>query len=267
MNRMRNNTRHISTPTWACLRPAALQAQRANGDTAYATDFTGAGNMLYSAAALLVFDCQFNSQTAPCTFAVRADMVNDCVISTTPLVRLARPVRRVEVRTGLAGRQMHRGELPDRAGQRPGRRGARDAQDVRPLAPPIRHNALRSLPCPVTVLEEEMAPMPQTASLFLSAGLALATLTAPARAQTPATVTTDTGALAGKTSDGVTAYKGIPYAQAPVGPLRWRAPQPVVPWNGVRQATAFAADCAQHPQGDRGVRRWARSPAAPARTA
>jgi spore coat protein U-like protein len=85
MNRMRNNTRHISTPTCARLRPAARRARRANGDTAYATDFTGAGNILDSAATLRVFDCQFNSQTAPCTFAVRADMVNDCVISTTPL--------------------------------------------------------------------------------------------------------------------------------------------------------------------------------------
>jgi spore coat protein U-like protein len=57
----------------------------ANGDTAYATDFTGAGNILYSSATLLVFDCQFNGQTAPFTFAVRANVVNDCVISTTPL--------------------------------------------------------------------------------------------------------------------------------------------------------------------------------------
>jgi para-nitrobenzyl esterase len=91
--------------------------------------------------------------------------------------------------------------------------------------------------------------MLQTTTSFLWAGLALAVFIAPARAEAATTVRIDTGALAGHTNDGVTAFKGIPYAQAPVGPLRWRAPQPVIPWQGVRQATAFGADCAQHPFG------------------
>lgn len=41
------------------------------------------------------------------------------------------------------------------------------------------------------------------------------------------------------------AYRGIPYAAPPVGNLRWKAPQPVVPWNGVLQATVFPASPVQ----------------------
>ncbi len=43
----------------------------------------------------------------------------------------------------------------------------------------------------------------------------------------------------------VTAYKGIPFAAPPVGERRWQAPEPVVPWTGVRQADRFGASCVQ----------------------
>jgi para-nitrobenzyl esterase len=43
----------------------------------------------------------------------------------------------------------------------------------------------------------------------------------------------------------ITVFKGIPYAAPPVGDLRWRAPQPVVPWNGVRIADKFGNSCIQ----------------------
>ena len=37
----------------------------------------------------------------------------------------------------------------------------------------------------------------------------------------------------------VVAFKGIPFAAPPVGDLRWKAPQPVVPWQGVKACNAF----------------------------
>ena len=57
----------------------------------------------------------------------------------------------------------------------------------------------------------------------------------------------ETGALAGSVEDGVESWKGIPFAAPPIGPLRWRAPQPAAPWTGVRQATAYRNDCMQKP--------------------
>ncbi len=57
-------------------------------------------------------------------------------------------------------------------------------------------------------------------------------------------VPTEGGLVAGNGQD-VRAFRGIPYAQAPVGPLRWRAPQAPAPWNGVRDGTRFGPDCMQ----------------------
>lgn len=47
------------------------------------------------------------------------------------------------------------------------------------------------------------------------------------------------------TLEGVYVYKGIPYAAAPVGELRWKAPQPVTPWKGVKLADTFGAPSLQ----------------------
>lgn len=60
-------------------------------------------------------------------------------------------------------------------------------------------------------------------------------------------VTIDTGKLQGSTQNGVTAYKGIPYAAPPVGKLRWEPPQPAAHWKGIRQATQYGHDCMQLP--------------------
>ena len=44
---------------------------------------------------------------------------------------------------------------------------------------------------------------------------------------------------------GVIAYKGIPFAAPPIGDLRWREPQPVVPWDGVKLADTYGAAASQ----------------------
>jgi len=59
-------------------------------------------------------------------------------------------------------------------------------------------------------------------------------------AQQPSPVRVEEGLLQGTSEDGLTVYKGIPFAAPPVGDLRWRAPQPAAKWDSVRQATKFA---------------------------
>jgi para-nitrobenzyl esterase len=56
-------------------------------------------------------------------------------------------------------------------------------------------------------------------------------------------VHTTAGTVEGFTRDGVNRWRSIPYAQAPVGPLRFRAPRPVQPWSGVRHCHGFT-NCA-----------------------
>lgn len=46
-------------------------------------------------------------------------------------------------------------------------------------------------------------------------------------------------------ANGTWSWKGVPYAQPPVGALRWRAPQDPQPWTAARRATAFAPACVQ----------------------
>lgn len=58
-------------------------------------------------------------------------------------------------------------------------------------------------------------------------------------------VATTLGKLAGAEDDGAIVFRGIPFAQPPVGPLRWRPPEPLHPWNGVRDATEFGASAMQ----------------------
>lgn len=56
------------------------------------------------------------------------------------------------------------------------------------------------------------------------------------------------GDLVGTTENGVDQFRGIPYAQAPVGALRWAAPQTARAWAGARDASQFGAACPQAPE-------------------
>ena len=77
-----------------------------------------------------------------------------------------------------------------------------------------------------------------TASTTVGA-VAAATLAAPEL------VRIDSGQLRGEPVGDVVRFRGIPFAAPPVGALRWRAPQPVEAWSGVREAKAFGNACLQ----------------------
>jgi len=62
---------------------------------------------------------------------------------------------------------------------------------------------------------------------------------------TPVTVRTPNGALRGEQSGGVNVFRGVPFAEPPVGPLRFRAPVKAKKWTGVRDATRFSAAAMQ----------------------
>src|SRR5262245_20855336 len=58
-------------------------------------------------------------------------------------------------------------------------------------------------------------------------------------------VRVDGGQITGVVDRGVRVSRGVPYAAAPIGDLRWRPPRPVVAWSGVRDAAQYGAECPQ----------------------
>ncbi|WP_228539504.1 carboxylesterase/lipase family protein [Nocardia sp. XZ_19_385] len=77
----------------------------------------------------------------------------------------------------------------------------------------------------------------------------LAAMTTAACSDEPApdtaTVSTDRGPVRGTVADDYRSFRGIPFAAAPTGELRWSAPQPAVPWRDPRAATTPGNACAQ----------------------
>jgi para-nitrobenzyl esterase len=58
-------------------------------------------------------------------------------------------------------------------------------------------------------------------------------------------VCTEQGAIRGAVEGGTLAFKGIPYAEPPLGQLRWKPPQPATPWQGIRDGSQYSAICPQ----------------------
>jgi para-nitrobenzyl esterase len=73
----------------------------------------------------------------------------------------------------------------------------------------------------------------------------LVVLSLPAGADSPPTVAAPAGKVQGVAEGRVRAFKGIPYAQPPLGALRWKAPLTLPKWKGTRDAKQFGAACIQ----------------------
>ena len=88
-----------------------------------------------------------------------------------------------------------------------------------------------------------------------SAGIsaAVAARIGKARAGAPAqespTVKTSAGTVSGFAEDGVLKFLGMPYGASTAGAARFKPPQPVAPWNGIREAKAYGNSCPQVPLG------------------
>jgi para-nitrobenzyl esterase len=85
--------------------------------------------------------------------------------------------------------------------------------------------------------------MKNRARLAIAAGLLVSL--AQASAWAGPVVSVAQGQIEGRQDGVVNAFLGIPYAAAPVGDLRWRAPAPASAWAGVRDATRFGPSCMQ----------------------
>lgn len=90
---------------------------------------------------------------------------------------------------------------------------------------------------------EAVTRLSRCARLVAAASLWLAQ---PANAQVKDVDVTG-GKVSGVVANGIASFKGIPFAAPPVGALRWKAPQPVQAWTGVKQATEYGPSCVQDP--------------------
>jgi hypothetical protein len=77
------------------------------------------------------------------------------------------------------------------------------------------------------------------AAMQIAAVLTLPSVAAP--------IKVEGGLVEGTVEQGITVYKGIPFAAPPTGNLRWRPPQPVKSWDGVLKAAHYAPACPQIP--------------------
>jgi para-nitrobenzyl esterase len=119
----------------------------------------------------------------------------------------------------------------------------------------MRHDNVRSKPVEsflqfLNIARSLMAKPETTSKALARISLAAAVLFGSTAAVPAAhtTITESQGTLAGRVdAHGVRSFKGIPYAEPPVGDKRWTAPVAAGPWKGVRDAKEFGASCVQPP--------------------
>ncbi len=85
---------------------------------------------------------------------------------------------------------------------------------------------------------------------LFTAGVLVACGVAPTAPADAAVVATTAGPVHGRVFPGLRLFQGIPYAAAPVGPLRWQPPQSPIPWTSVRDATKPGPRCIQDTRSD-----------------
>ena len=73
-------------------------------------------------------------------------------------------------------------------------------------------------------------------------------------AENPLVVKTEQGSLRGRRVGRANVFLGIPYAQPPLGDLRWRPPVDLKPWTGIRDATSYALPATQRIPNPSGIR-------------
>lgn len=94
----------------------------------------------------------------------------------------------------------------------------------------------------------------RTVAALVALGLTAATVEARPAGPDPLRVRIDTGVLAGAIDGQTLAFRGIPYAAPPTGPLRWKPPMAPAAWSGARDAGHYGAAC---PQGPEHAEAWA----------
>jgi para-nitrobenzyl esterase len=97
-------------------------------------------------------------------------------------------------------------------------------------------------------LQQSVAYAASVALFVAALGLVVLRLATAGAAQVRSghpVVRTDSGAVRGLTVNGVSSFRGLPYAGPPTGRWRWRPPRPPASWSGVRNATSYGASCPQ----------------------
>jgi para-nitrobenzyl esterase len=96
-------------------------------------------------------------------------------------------------------------------------------------------------------MRNPICPMMIVALLVTFGALGVKAIEMTSRHKDPAIVRIETGKIRGLVTDDYRTFQGVPYAAPPKGKLRWRAPKPALPWDGIKDATMPGSMCPQMP--------------------